>query len=79
MSVSSPTKSSVKATSKKSHVKRPPNVWLIYRKEKLREYTEAHPGEKHDLTKMSKMISEQWRNETDEVIRYFEQLAKEKA
>ena len=55
---------------------RPPNAWIIYRSDKLKELGKPKPGQpKVPQAEISKSISLMWRNETDEVKKKYERMA----
>ncbi|KZV61439.1 high mobility group box, partial [Peniophora sp. CONT] len=58
---------------------RPPNAWIIYRTDKLKELKELakpQPGQpKEKQADLSTKISLMWRNETEEVKKEYERRA----
>ena len=64
-------------------VRRPQNSWILYRKDKfeqLRREAEAENKPRPIAADASKIISEAWKNESQEVKKYYNELAeKEKA
>lgn len=57
---------------------RPPNAWILYRSDKLRELPPAPPGERRAQSDVSRLISTMWKQETDATRQYYERLADEK-
>lgn len=58
---------------------RPPNAWILYRSDKLKEIEPPAPGEsRRTQADMSKLLSEMWKQETPEVRARYEQLSKVK-
>ncbi|KAI6129432.1 hypothetical protein EDD16DRAFT_1701428 [Pisolithus croceorrhizus] len=51
---------------------RPPNAWILYRSDKLRQLPPAKGRAQADV---SKTISEMWKNETDTVRLFYERMA----
>jgi len=64
-------------------IRRPQNSWILYRKDKfelLRKEAEAENKPRPIAADASKIISEAWKNESQEVKKYYNELAeKEKA
>ncbi|TFK25502.1 hypothetical protein FA15DRAFT_755736 [Coprinopsis marcescibilis] len=55
---------------------RPPNAWILYRSDKLKQLPEPAKGEpKRAQADVSRLISTMWRNESDATRAYYEQLA----
>ncbi|KAJ1957933.1 hypothetical protein GGI12_004880 [Dipsacomyces acuminosporus] len=50
-------------------ISRPPNSFILYRSDKLRELIQQHPELKQ--TDISKMCADNWKNETPEVKEYY--------
>ncbi|KAJ1726280.1 hypothetical protein LPJ61_005295 [Coemansia biformis] len=54
---------------------RPPNSFILYRSDKLRELVQSHPELKQ--TQISKMCADNWKNEAPEVKDYYRQKQQE--
>ncbi|KZV69342.1 high mobility group box, partial [Peniophora sp. CONT] len=55
---------------------RPPNAWIIYRSDKLKELGKPKSGQpKVPQAEISKSISLMWRNETEDVKKKYERMA----
>ena len=58
---------------------RPPNAWILYRSEKIRTLPPLQPGEaRRAQADVSRMISEMWKNETEEERGRYERMAEQK-
>ena len=58
---------------------RPPNAWILYRSEKIRTLPPLQPGEaRRGQADVSRMISEMWKNETEEERSRYERMAEQK-
>ena len=57
---------------------RPPNAWILYRSDRLKELPPLAQGERRAQADVSRMISRMWKNETDETRQHYERLADEK-
>jgi len=63
------------ATPSKSHIKRPPNAFFLYRSDKLEEVrAELGTAQQNSL---SKVLAERWNNETPEVRQIYKDLAEQ--
>ncbi|KAJ2674630.1 hypothetical protein GGI25_004282 [Coemansia spiralis] len=54
---------------------RPPNSFILYRSDKLRELVQKHPELKQ--TQISKMCADNWKNETEEVKEHYRRKQQE--
>ena len=54
---------------------RPPNAWILYRSDKMKELRAPPGAPKKPQSEISKTIAEMWRNESDEMRRYYEHLS----
>ncbi|KAF8441705.1 hypothetical protein L210DRAFT_2087690 [Boletus edulis BED1] len=54
---------------------RPPNAWILYRSYQFKNIRITHANERFSQATVSKMISDMWRHETEDVKRHFEQEA----
>lgn len=53
---------------------RPPNAWILYRSDKLKEIPAPAAGEpRRPQAEISRMVSDMWKNESPEVRAYYEQ------
>ncbi|PFH52009.1 hypothetical protein AMATHDRAFT_57692 [Amanita thiersii Skay4041] len=71
----------VRTAAPRKHVQppRPPNAWIIYRSEKIRTLPPLKPGEpRRAQADVSRLISDMWKNETEEERSRYELLAEEK-
>lgn len=57
-----------------ARIPRPPNRWILYRKDKLRE---LDPATRRDIAAASRKIGEMWSNETRAVLLKYERRAAE--
>jgi hypothetical protein len=57
---------------------RPPNAWILYRSDRVREMPPPLPGQLRTQADVSKAISEQWRNESDATRAEYERRAEMK-
>lgn len=57
---------------------RPPNAWILYRSDRLKELPPLAQGERRAQADVSRMISRMWKGETDETRQHYERLADEK-
>ena len=55
---------------------RPPNAWILYRSHQFKQIRATN--ERISQSTVSKLISDMWRNETEDVKRHFEQEAEKK-
>lgn len=58
-------------------IPRPPNSWILFRKQKSKELHEANPG--MSAGEISTEASRQWKNLSDEDRGFFQEMAKEAA
>ncbi|KDQ21312.1 hypothetical protein BOTBODRAFT_99971, partial [Botryobasidium botryosum FD-172 SS1] len=56
---------------------RPPNAWILYRSDKLRELN-RDPGNRKPQAEISKIISQWWKQESDDVRGQYEKLSEKK-
>ncbi|KAF8626844.1 hypothetical protein AX15_004673 [Amanita polypyramis BW_CC] len=71
----------VRTPANRKHVQppRPPNAWIIYRSEKIRTLPPLQPGEaRRAQADVSRMISEMWKNETEEERSRYERMAEQR-
>ncbi|KAG1870451.1 hypothetical protein C8R48DRAFT_770899 [Suillus tomentosus] len=55
---------------------RPPNAWILYRSDKIKELPPAEPGQRSRAqADVSKLVSDMWRKESDAVKLEYERLA----
>lgn len=57
---------------------RPPNAWILYRSDRVREMPPPLPGQLRTQADVSKAISEQWRNESEATRAEYERRAEMK-
>ncbi|KAF6760042.1 hypothetical protein DFP72DRAFT_883018 [Ephemerocybe angulata] len=57
---------------------RPPNAWILYRSDKLKEMPPTERGERRAQSEVSQTISQMWRKEKPEIRSQYERLADEK-
>ncbi|KAM0756316.1 hypothetical protein T439DRAFT_278173, partial [Meredithblackwellia eburnea MCA 4105] len=57
------------------HTPRPPNAWILYRSEQIRALKSDKELSKKPQSDISKLIGHMWREESDEVKRWYESEA----
>jgi len=57
---------------------RPPNAWILYRSDRVREMPPPLPGQHRTQADVSKAVSEQWRNESETTRAEYERRAEMK-